>query len=50
MILKCTNGSELWVPREEAQELGEDEYYVADLIGMDVVLERWGVISERCKT
>ena len=30
---------ELWVPREEAQELDEDEYYIADLIGMNVVLE-----------
>lgn len=30
---------ELWVPREEAQELDEDEYYIADLIGMDVFLE-----------
>ena len=30
---------ELWIPREEAQELEEDEYYIADLIGMDVVLE-----------
>lgn len=30
---------ELWVPREEAQDLGEDEYYIGDLIGMDVVLE-----------
>ena len=30
---------ELWVPREEAQELEEDEYYIADLIGMDVILE-----------
>ena len=26
---------ELWIPREEAQELEEDEYYIADLIGMD---------------
>ncbi len=32
-------GRELWIPREEAQELDEDEYYIADLIGMDVVLE-----------
>ena len=24
---------ELWIPREEAQELEEDEYYIADLIG-----------------
>ena len=30
---------ELWVPREEAQELEEDEYYIADLLGMSVVLE-----------
>ena len=30
---------ELWVPREEAQELGEDEYYIADLQGLNVVLE-----------
>ena len=32
-------GKELWVPREEAQELDEDEYYIGDLIGMDVLLE-----------
>ncbi len=25
--------------REEAQELDEDEYYIGDLIGMEVVLE-----------
>ena len=25
--------------REEAQELGEDEYYIADLQGLNVVLE-----------
>mgnify|MGYP000293340522 CR=1 FL=1 len=30
---------ELWIPREEAQELGEDEYYIADLQGLKVVLE-----------
>ena len=30
---------ELWIPREEAQELGEDEYYIADLQGLNVVLE-----------
>ena len=32
-------GRDLWVPREEAQELAEDEYYIGDLIGMEVVLE-----------
>lgn len=30
---------ELWIPREEGQDLEEDEYYIADLIGMEVVLE-----------
>ena len=32
-------GRDLWIPREEAQELDEDEYYIGDLIGMEVVLE-----------
>ena len=32
-------GRDLWIPREEAQELGEDEYYIADLQGLNVVLE-----------
>lgn len=29
----------LYVPRDKAVPLQEDEYYVADLLGMDVVLE-----------
>ena len=32
-------GKDLWIPREEAQELGEAEYYIADLQGLNVVLE-----------
>ena len=32
-------GCSLWIPREEGQELGENEYYIADLLGMKVVLE-----------
>ena len=32
-------GKDLWIPREVAQELGEDEYYIADLQGLNVVLE-----------
>ena len=32
-------GKDLWIPREEAQELCEDEYYIADLQGLNVVLE-----------
>mgnify|MGYP000966516253 CR=1 FL=1 len=46
-------GRDLWIPREEAQELGEDEYYVADLIGMDVLLEngeKFGVLRDVMET
>lgn len=32
-------GRDLWIPRKEGQELEEDEYYIADLLGMSVVLE-----------
>ncbi|MBQ1492230.1 MAG: 16S rRNA processing protein RimM [Blautia sp.] len=32
-------GASLWVSREEAQDLEENEYYIADLIGMEVFLE-----------
>ena len=32
-------GRDLWIPREEGQALEEDEYYIADLLGMSVVLE-----------
>ena len=44
---------ELWVPREEAQELEDDEYYIADLIGMDVVLEdgsKFGTLKDVMET
>ena len=37
--LEKYKGKDLWIPREEAQELGEDEYYIADLQGLNVVLE-----------
>ena len=32
-------GSELWAPREMAAPLGEEEYYVADLIGLRVACD-----------
>ncbi len=32
-------GMDLWIPREEGKELGEDEFYIADLLGMTVLLE-----------
>ena len=37
--IEMYKGRDLWVPREEAQDLDEDEYYIGDLIGMEVVLE-----------
>ena len=44
VILKF-KGRELWIPREEGQDLEEDEYYIADLIGMKVVLEEGSSIG-----
>ena len=32
-------GRDLWIPRKEGQELEEDEYYIADLLGMSVIME-----------
>ncbi len=32
-------GRSLWISREQAVPLEEDEYYIADLIGMEVFLE-----------
>ena len=46
-------GKDLWIPREEAQELGEDEYYIADLQGLNVVLEdgtEFGTLREVMET
>ena len=37
--IEMYKGKDLWIPREEGQELEEGEYYVADLIGMNVHLE-----------
>lgn len=43
--IEMYKGRDLWIPREEGQELAEDEYYVADLIGMQVVLENGTVFG-----
>lgn len=46
-------GRDLWISREEAQELGEDEYYIGDLIGMEVCLENgesFGVLEDVMET
>lgn len=45
-------GRSLLVPREDAVELGENEYYIADLIGMEVFAgeERFGVLRDVMET
>lgn len=45
-------GKRLLVPREDAVELGEDEYYIADLMGMEVFTEegRFGVLKDVMET
>ena len=45
-------GKSLLVPREDAVELGEDEYYIADLMRMEVFTEegRFGVLKDVMET
>lgn len=46
-------GSTLWVTRDQAVELEEDEYFIADLIGMAVYLEdgsRFGTLKDVIET
>lgn len=45
-------GKGLFVPREDAVPLGEDEYYIADLIGMEVFTEdgHFGVVRDVMET
>lgn len=45
-------GKSLLVPREDAVELGEGEYYIADLMGMEVFTEegRFGVLKDVMET
>ena len=37
--IEMYKGKSLFVPREDAVELKEDEYYIGDLIGMEVFTE-----------
>ena len=51
--IQMYKGRDLWIPREEGQELGEDEYYIADLLGMEVYLEdgsRFGTLKDVMET
>ena len=43
---------ELWIPREEGQDLEEDEYYIGDLIGMDVYTQtgKFGILKDVIET
>lgn len=46
-------GATLWVPREQAVPLGEDEYYRADLVGLSVMTEEgeaFGTLTEVLET
>ena len=45
-------GKSLLVPREDGVPLGRDEYYIADMIGMEVFAgdERFGVIKDVMET
>ena len=46
-------GKSLFVTRENAQLLGEDEYYIADLIGMEVYLDdgsHFGMLKDVMET
>lgn len=51
--IEMYKGRDLWIPREEGQELGEDEYYIADLLDMEVVLEdgsAFGILKDVMET
>lgn len=39
-------GRELWIPREQALPLEEDEYYISDLIGLSVVSDMGEQLGE----
>ncbi len=46
-------GKDLYVPREQAVKCQKDEYFIADLLGMEVVLEdgaRLGVLQDVIET
>ena len=50
--IEVYKGKRLLIPREDAVALGKDEYYIADLIGMEVFTEegRLGVLKDVMET
>ena len=51
-MIEKYKGKALFVPREDAVELGEDEYYIGDLIGMDVYTQtgKFGILKDVIET
>ena len=43
--VECYKGAELYIPREQGEALGEDEYYIADIIGIPVYTEAGELIG-----
>ena len=43
--IECYRGRELWITRDQAVPLGEDENFVADLIGLSVVTDEGGPLG-----
>ena len=37
--VQMLKGAELYIPREEGEPLAENEYYIADILGMEVVTD-----------
>jgi 16S rRNA processing protein RimM len=51
--IEMYKGRELWINREDGQELDEDEYYIADLLGLTVLLEdgtEYGTLKDVLET
>jgi 16S rRNA processing protein RimM len=51
--IEMYKGRDLWINREDGQELDEDEYYIADLLGLTVLLEdgtEYGTLKEVMET
>jgi 16S rRNA processing protein RimM len=51
--IEMYKGRDLWISREDGLELGEDEYYIADLIGLTVLLEdgtEYGTLKDVMET
>ena len=50
---ECWKGADIYIPREEGVELAEGEYYIADIIGMEVFSdtgERVGTVRDVMET